>query len=192
MTKLTPEQIQAAVSFHGHHCPGLTIGLRAAEYCLKEIGSAKDEEIVAVVENDMCAVDAVQFLTGCTFGKGNFIFRDYGKAAFTFFRRSDGKCARIILDPDLCADLRTRMEGVARDSEEGKKLRQEMIDRLMDAELEDVFLVSIPNEPMPQCARLHKTIPCAQCGEGTMETRLEEVSGLRLCRVCASKAAAQK
>ena len=188
MTKLTPEQIQAAVAFHGHHCPGLTIGLRAAEYCLQEIGSAKDEEIVAIVENDMCAVDAVQFLTGCTFGKGNFIFRDYGKAAFTFFRRSEGKGVRIILDPELCADLRSRMEGLARDSEEGKKLRQEMIDRLMEAELEDVFLVSAPNEPMPQCARLHKTIPCAACGEGTMETRLEEVNGLRLCRVCAAKA----
>ena len=98
---------------------------------------------------------------------------------------------REVTDDSLVSKLDEAVQA-ARDSEEGKKLRQEMIDRLMDAELEDVFLVSIPNEPMPQCARLHKTIPCAQCGEGTMETRLEEVNGLRLCRVCASKAAAQK
>lgn len=38
-----------------------------------------DEEMVAIVENDSCAVDAIQVLTGCTLGKGNLIFRDYGK-----------------------------------------------------------------------------------------------------------------
>ena len=52
---------------------------------------APDEEIVAVVETEMCAVDAIQALTGCTFGKGNLIHRDWGKNAYTFFRRSDGK-----------------------------------------------------------------------------------------------------
>ncbi len=30
-------------------------------------------------------------ITGCTFGKGNFIYRDYGKTAFTFFNRDTGK-----------------------------------------------------------------------------------------------------
>lgn len=187
MTNLTREQIDGAISFHGHHCPGLTIGLRAAEYCLREIGSAKDEEIVAVVENDMCAVDAVQFLTGCTFGKGNFIFRDYGKAAFSFFRRSDDKRVRIILNPALCADIRNEMENVPRESEEGKALRQKMIERLMDADLDDVFIASIPDESIPQRARLHKTVACARCGEGVMETRLSEVNGQLLCRVCAKK-----
>ncbi len=187
MTNLTREQIDGAVSFHGHHCPGLTIGLRAAEYCLREIGSAKDEEIVAVVENDMCAVDAVQFLTGCTFGKGNFIFRDYGKAAFTFFRRSDDKRIRIILNPELCADLRNEMESVLRNSEKGKALRQKMIERLMEAELDNVFITSVPDEPIPEKARIHKTGICVQCGERTMETRLSEVGGQWLCRACAKK-----
>ncbi len=34
---------------------------------------AVDEEIVAVVETDACFSDAVQVMTGCTFGKGDFI-----------------------------------------------------------------------------------------------------------------------
>ena len=58
---------------------------------------ALDEELVAIVENDACGVDAVQVLTGCTFGKGNFIFRDYGKMAFTFFSRKTGKGVRLAL-----------------------------------------------------------------------------------------------
>ena len=44
----------------------------------------------------MCAVDAIQFLTGCTFGKGNLIHRDWGKNAYAFWRRSDGRALRIV------------------------------------------------------------------------------------------------
>ncbi len=40
----------------------------------------------------MCGVDAIQVLTGCTYGKGNLIHRDLGKMAFSFYRRTDGKC----------------------------------------------------------------------------------------------------
>ncbi|HEX2027481.1 MAG TPA: FmdE family protein, partial [Nitriliruptorales bacterium] len=64
------------VDFHGHLCPGLAMGIQAARFALDEIGPhAQDEEVVAVTETDMCGVDAVQVLTGCTFGKGNLIHR---------------------------------------------------------------------------------------------------------------------
>ena len=92
-TKIDPELIKKTIDFHGHWCPGLAIGIRAAEWALKEMGKAPDEEIVAVVETDMCGVDAIQSLTGCTFGKGNLIHKDYGKSAFTFF--IGGRTARL-------------------------------------------------------------------------------------------------
>lgn len=66
----------------------------------KNRGRSADEEVVAVVETDMCAVDAIQFLTGCTFDKSNLIFRDYGKNAFTFVRRSDNKAIRVMTKPE--------------------------------------------------------------------------------------------
>jgi formylmethanofuran dehydrogenase subunit E len=45
---------QQAYRFHGHMCPGLAIGIRAAEIALEQIGPhAQDEEVVAVVETDM-------------------------------------------------------------------------------------------------------------------------------------------
>jgi formylmethanofuran dehydrogenase subunit E len=89
-TKLDPKLIEATTRFHGHCCPGLAIGVRAAELALDEVGRADDEDIVAIVETDMCAIDAIQYLVGCTLGKGNLIYRDYGKNAFTFIRRRDG------------------------------------------------------------------------------------------------------
>ena len=58
--------------------------------------SPEDKELVAVVENDSCAVDAIQVLTGCTFGKGNLIFRDHGKHVYTFFKRTSGEALRVM------------------------------------------------------------------------------------------------
>ena len=78
-TNISSELLDKVIDFHGHWCPGLATGIRAAEWAVKELGKAADEEIVAVVETDMCGVDAIQYLTGCTFGKGNLIHQDYGK-----------------------------------------------------------------------------------------------------------------
>jgi formylmethanofuran dehydrogenase subunit E len=48
------EATEYASRFHGHVCPGLAIGVRAAEVALEEIGPhSRDEEVVAVVETDM-------------------------------------------------------------------------------------------------------------------------------------------
>lgn len=69
---------EKAVEFHGHVCPGLAIGYRAAELGIEALacGRDTDEELVAIVENDACGVDAVQVVTGCTLGKGNLILKD--------------------------------------------------------------------------------------------------------------------
>ncbi|NJD57729.1 MAG: formylmethanofuran dehydrogenase, partial [Nitrospirae bacterium] len=49
------------VEFHGHSCPGLALGYRVSRRALREFGDrAEDEEIVSIVENNSCAVDAVQ------------------------------------------------------------------------------------------------------------------------------------
>ena len=60
--------MERIVRFHGHFCGGIVIGYRAAKVALHHLGSrrAEDEELVAIVENDSCAVDAVQVITGCT------------------------------------------------------------------------------------------------------------------------------
>jgi formylmethanofuran dehydrogenase subunit E len=90
--------ISKVQAFHGHMCPGLAIGIRVAEQALLEMGERPgDEEVVAIVETNNCAVDAVQYVTGCTFGKGNLIHLDYGKNAFRFIRRNDGKAIRILV-----------------------------------------------------------------------------------------------
>ena len=75
------KKFEDVTDFHGHICPGSAIGYKAAKIAAEKlnIGLSKDEEILAIVENDSCAVDSIQVVLSCTFGKGNLIFKDYGK-----------------------------------------------------------------------------------------------------------------
>ena len=90
------------VAFHGHACPGLAFGYRVSQLAMEKlvVHRSEDEELVAIVENSSCAVDAIQAMTGCTFGKGNFIFKDFGKQVYTFIRRSDGEAVRVSVEWD--------------------------------------------------------------------------------------------
>src|SRR4030066_981430 len=93
------KSLEEIVEFHGHICPGLVLGYRVSMLALKELGErAIDEELVAIVQNNSCAVDAVQVMTGCSFGKGNLIFKDYGKQVYTFIKRPSGDGLRISVE----------------------------------------------------------------------------------------------
>ena len=189
---LTTSELHGVIAFHGHFCPGLAFGIRAGEWAVREFGRATDEEIVAVVESDSCAVDAIQYLTGCTFGKGNFVFLDYGKNAFSFFRRSDGKNARLMTRGDLLSDLREEEHSLTPDDAENhEQIRQRMIDRVMQSDFDTIFSVSPAQIAMPEKARIHKSFRCDVCGELTMVTRIlcdpELTGGQHLCIPCREK-----
>ncbi|MDZ7641408.1 MAG: FmdE family protein [Desulfurivibrio sp.] len=191
---LTSEQIKQVTDFHGHWCPGLAIGLRAAEWALHELGRAGDEEIVAVVETDMCGVDAIQALTGCTFGKGNLIHLDYGKNAFSFHRRRDGKAARLVANPGIFGESRQELGRLmAKQKEQGLSpaeqqqladLRGEFSRQVMESPMDELFTISSLTTEPPAKARIMNSLPCEQCGEGTMESRTRRCQGKTLCIPC--------
>ncbi|MFH1122908.1 MAG: FmdE family protein [Pseudomonadota bacterium] len=192
--RLDKQQIKKTMDFHGHWCPGLAIGIRAAEWALKEMGKAPDEEIVAVVETDMCAVDAIQYLTGCTFGKGNLIHKDYGKNAFTFYRRRDGKAARLVLRPTIYGDtgplmrkLHRKMEAEGLSEEEEKtwkETRGDISRRIMESDMAEVFEFKAPENPVPKKARILASLTCESCCEPVMETRTRRFNDQVLCIPC--------
>ncbi len=92
-----PEKLQPVVAFHGHLCPGLLIGYRAALAASQalNLGKSEDEELVTIAENNSCSVDAFQQMLSTTFGKGNLIWRDYGKQAFTVIDRRQNRAVRV-------------------------------------------------------------------------------------------------
>jgi formylmethanofuran dehydrogenase subunit E len=192
---ITEEMVRQAQAFHGHMCPGLAIGIRAAEVALGDIGPhAEDEEVVAIVETDMCGVDAIQYLTGCTFGKGNLIHLDYGKSAFTFYRRSDGKGVRIVTRPETMDSpdpeweaLRNRLSDEDVTPEEQQRFRElheARSQHILDIPLDELFEFKKPQGEIPSHARIMNTLTCESCGEWVMETRTRRFTGKTVCIPC--------
>ena len=85
------------VSFHGHNCPGLASGYRMTKAAMNFLFSspATDKKLVAIVEDISCSVDALQYLSGCTFGKRNLIFKDYGKQVYPLYDRDTKQGVRV-------------------------------------------------------------------------------------------------
>lgn len=166
------ELLQRVIEFHGHACPGLITGYRVALAARERIGlpRAEDEELVAVVENDSCAVDAVQVILGCTFGKGNLVFRDHGKHVYTFYLRDgSGRALRI-------RTKRPRLrEGLS---------KEEVMQALLEASEDELLSLSEVEAPPPEPARIEPSVPCARCGEETMESRLRPHGDAKVCIPC--------
>ncbi len=196
-TNLDKELIKKTISFHGHFCPGLAIGMRVAELAIKRLGPPDKADLIAIVETDMCGVDAIQFITGCTFGKGNIIHKDYGKMAFNFYDRNKNKGFRAILRPDISGKIAAELrrlnkrlkDGIITEKERKRieELRKSLIDRYMDVELEEMFDIRRPFFPIPKPARILESLKCEQCGEMTMESRTRRLDGKTLCIPCFEK-----
>jgi formylmethanofuran dehydrogenase subunit E len=189
--QIDPSTIEATIAFHGHSCPGLAIGIRAAEIALRELPGVSQADLVCITETDMCGVDAIQFLTGCTFGKGNLIHRDYGKMAFSFYDRKDGKGVRLLFNQQARGALDQEMAalmGKALLSEPEQQrlqaLRAEMQNRLMTLPAAELFAFQPLDQAPPRPARVLQSLACEDCGESTMESRTRRFAGRTLCIPC--------
>ncbi|MDZ4167613.1 MAG: FmdE family protein [Coriobacteriia bacterium] len=193
-----PADFREAVDFHGHLCPGLTTGYRAARMTMERLGVERgaDEELVGIVETDACGVDAFQYLTGCTLGKGNLIYRDYGKQVFTLVRRADGRGVRVSMrsdalepDPERTA-LKTRvMSGEATD-EERARFWQGHVERALElAEMPagEFGTVTEVVVELPPKAGAFDSVICAVCGEAVMEPRARVRDGESCCIPCSTR-----
>jgi formylmethanofuran dehydrogenase subunit E len=183
--------------FHGHICPGSAIGYKAVEAGLNELksGISQDEEIVAVVENDSCAVDAVQVLTGCTFGKGNLIFKDHGKQVYTFINRITNDAVRVSLNDSFSVDilapqlgkLRAQVNsGVATELEKDdlKQMVVEVSEEILEIPNSKMFHVEHVEVELPGKAKIYKSVKCSKCGEMVSEHRSRVRNGEIICIPC--------
>jgi formylmethanofuran dehydrogenase subunit E len=193
------KSFEEVVHFHGHSCPGLALGYRVAQRALQEFKRetiSEDEELVAIVENNSCAVDAVQVTTGCTFGKGNLIFRDYGKQAYTFLRRPLGEAVRISIDfaaPQETEEEKEMWRRYSRgdrspevlEAVQNRKARKTRA--ILDASDDELLKVSRVTVPLPPEAKIYQSISCGTCGEKVAEPKARLKDGTVVCIPCAEK-----
>jgi formylmethanofuran dehydrogenase subunit E len=189
------ESYRDVIDFHGHDCPGAGIGVLVAELAVSRLGRhSASNEIVALSETDICAVDAIQVLTGCTFGRRNLVHQDNGKYAFTFWRRAGGKGLRIMARPgsDAFRDERTWAladkiaDGTATDADRQQfaELQAARVQRILAADAEDLLMVEESAEEPPKAKPLYPSAPCDGCGELTSTQILHNHRGKMMCPPC--------
>jgi formylmethanofuran dehydrogenase subunit E len=180
--------------FHGHVCPGLSIGYRVATLAADLFRDrSSDEELVAIVENRSCAVDAIQVINGCTCGKGNLIFKDHGKHVYTYFKRGNKKALRISLKPDVLPPdekhtvLFAKLRAGTASPEETKEFRashEAKSQLVLEMPEEELFWVREVEIEPPEKAIVYPTLICSKCGEGFMEPLGRVRSGKIVCIPC--------
>ena len=186
--------VEEVEKFHGHMCPGVAIGIQAARLALAELGRSSDSnDVVAVVETNMCAVDGIQYLLGCTFGRGSLIHLDHGKNAYSFVRTGDGKSLRLTVregawqrDAEHEELLSKTRSGQATELERVRywELQREVSTKILEMTPDRTFQISYQPISLSRPQRDMHYRRCTKCGEMTNVSRLTGAHEAELCLPC--------
>ncbi len=116
--------VKGVVEFHGHLGPFLVLGVKAGLLANSLLGKDcfKTTAIVATDPSppNSCFVDGVQFVTGCTMGKGNIKLRR-GKNTSVLFQK-EGRKLRLKLKHKVLESIKE-----VSSEEESKKLSLKLL-----------------------------------------------------------------
>jgi len=110
--KMNDNIFEKLYEFHGHVCLMSTAGVRIALAAMRAIGLNKsDEFLFAFYHAKTCAIDPIQFITGCTLGNSNIIVDESIKMhLLKLVRQSDGTGVSVILKDEVLARMKACMQ----------------------------------------------------------------------------------
>jgi formylmethanofuran dehydrogenase subunit E len=194
-----PDDLKRCVEFHGHICPGLIYGYRVAKEAIRlmNLRRAIDEEVVAICENDSCAVDALQVLLGTVAGKGNLIIKNFGKNAYTVLNRSKRQAYRFSRktrydytgkNKSTFDRLEAAVANGTASEDDRRDLKRLKVNDLLARSFEEIFTsMEVPFDE-PLYAQLAPSESCAICGEMTMAVKMVKLGdGRQGCIPCSQK-----
>lgn len=176
---------QIGLTFHGHKCPAMPLGLRAGFAAMKALGveRAQNKELFVRSETGKghaagCFLDGIMTATGCTYGKSNIEKLYYNKMAFILIEAKTGRAVRVSLTADFFEGalnspfVQQREKGV-----EPQDISAEVTDPLVTKILgldENQFLVigEVQQLKPLKGKGTFKTKRCSSCGEITFVNKL--------------------
>ena len=195
-----------AAEMHGHICPGLAAGVKAAVTAVRRLGLESEgmEDVMAEVECNNCFVDGIQAVSGCTLGNNALIYHDLGKTAVTFYRRGDPTGLRLCvreMGPDVTLEedeakeadrlfqraVRERRELDERESHRFRELWRKAARGILDIPDDEFFDIENVEVSPPSFAPIFDSAECSVCGEEVMETRARLKGGEPVCLGCAGE-----
>ena len=179
--------LERSVASHGHLCPGQVLGVRMTMRGLEELGLTvppPPKRLIAIVETDRCAADAVASVSGCSLGKRTLKHFDFGKMAASFLDLDTGSAVRVA----ACDGSRELVSLYAPGVADTHKAQTEAYRHMPDSALLRVqrVAISLSEGDMPGSPRIR--VPCVQCGEHVSDDRHVVRGGELLCRSCAGAA----
>jgi formylmethanofuran dehydrogenase subunit E len=192
------------LKFHGHKCPAMPLGLKAACAAMNTLGveRAKDKELMLLAETADnhaagCFVDGLMTVTGCTYGKSNIKKLYYGKMAFTLIDIRNKKAVRVSLKPKFFEKMlespfiAERKKGIA-PQDVDPKIADPLIERVLNLKNEEFLDIS------PVFDYEYKKVPgvmeadfCDVCNEAVFIDKLKFIDGKQVCIPCSENLAAK-
>jgi len=198
---VVPVELANVAHYHGHLCPELVVGYRAALIAREELGLTRQNahRFFVLAENMSSAVDAVQYLTGCTVGNQSFCAYDQGKHVYYFAEAREGEepwpALRVALVGGLLCgacheETARRMAAGEADPEEVRAYRETVnraVQALLEAPDEELF-----RKTRVQLHRLPRPLPrdyvrCRGCGEVVAQAKAVPGDEGFWCQSCAAR-----
>ena len=190
------------LQFHGHKCPAMPLGLKAACAAMNTLGveRAKDKELMLLAETADnhaagCFVDGLMTVTGCTYGKSNIKKLYYGKMAFTLIDVKSKKAVRISLKPKFFEKMlespfiAERKKGIA-PQDVDPKIADPLIEKVLNLKEEDFLDISpVFDYDFKKAPGVMEADFCDACGEAVFIDKLKFIDGKQVCIPCSEKMA---
>lgn len=197
---IDPELLSFGQRFHGHKCPAMPMGLRAALAAMTALGveRAPDGQLMALIEIDedhcaTCFADGVQVATGCTLGKGNIRKLHFGKWGLTLVDKKSRRAVRVAPKAEVMRKnkessfMELRKSGVPA-SQVPAQIADPLVHMVSTAPDEALLTVG-PVKPYEWKERPHtfESVVCSQCGEMVVERNARVKAGRIVCQPCSGE-----
>jgi len=202
-----PLELTKIVQYHGHLCPELAVGYRVGLMAQKELGLTREKarEFFILAENMSSAIDALQYMTGCTVGNQCFYAYDLGKHVYYLGRFNKGseeprETLRIALVNPLINlnqagetpvnDIEKKIiagQAGAAEVEEYHHAINQAVSELLNAPEGSLFTKTKVLLRSPRAVTVCDYTRCSCCGEVVSERKAVPVINGFLCQVCAAK-----
>jgi len=179
---LTHMRLEGVADFHGDLCPELVLGCKACQTALEllpELNTSRD--IMVIAENNSSpALDAIQFVLGCTVGNRKLRVIDHNRHVYLFASGTGGYGVKLSLET-IRFDDENRFNEFERKVVEGsatlddavcyQRLLDDRVARLAELKNEEVFVVE-------------KVRKCFLCSNFLTESLVHENYGFPMCENC--------
>jgi len=179
-------RLEGVADFHGDLCPALVLGCKACHMALELLPGLNNtsKDIMVIAENNNSpALDAIQFVLGCTMGNRRLRTIDNNRHIYLFLTNTGGYGVKLSLkgicfnDEDQFNEFERKVVGrcaTLNDAASYQKLLDDRVTRLMDLDGEEVFAVENVRK-------------CFVCNNFLAKSLVHENNGFPMCTLCRSK-----